>query len=85
MLCIQEIHSHSGIPEATAGESWVSVAAKAIIYMCSRVITNTSNNGKDCLGYLVWLKPWYQCLISEITLLECKCSVQAPNNFGLTV
>lgn len=28
----------------TVGAGWDSVAAKAIVYLCSRVITNTSNN-----------------------------------------
>lgn len=44
MLRVQEIQSHSGTSEATVGASWVSVAANAIVYMCSRVITHTSNN-----------------------------------------
>lgn len=43
MLHIQEIWNQGGISEMTVGAGWDSVAAKAIVYLCSRVVTYTSN------------------------------------------
>lgn len=43
MLHIQEIQNWGGISETTVGAVWDSVAAKAIVYLCSRVVTYTSN------------------------------------------
>lgn len=42
MLHIQEIRNQGGISEMTVGAGWDSVAAKAIVYLCSRVVTYTS-------------------------------------------